>query len=476
MTLKSNIIQSLKYFIVVFFFSFFYNSNAQNPVHISVSNSTFASTDSVLPFWLAANQYGKIKVSNSFLNITEFSAEQSYNSEKKIGFTWGGHLVGALGNSSYFQLNQAFAGISFKGWELKGGRFYEETKYAGLSTTNGNLSQSQNTIPVPKIRFSTIGFIPLPFVKKWFAFRFEYEEGFLNDNRYVNGTHLHHKSLYGKIHPESSWHIQFGFEHYVMWGGISQNEKIGQLPEGWNAYWHYVLALPGGKDFPQTEQQNVSGNQLGTYQFEFLKDFQKFTTSFYLSHPWEDNSGINWHNWPDNLLGTHIYIKGNPKLITDIVYEFTNTRQQSIKDSIYVWDENAGIWKMNEYDNYYNHSIYRSGYTYQQLVMSSPLFYPVIKNNDISMGIQSNRFLSHHLGVKGDLTEFLKWKGMLTYIQHLGTYSNPYESVQKQLTGLFEVEYVNPDFPVQLGLSAGCDASNISGKNLGFRFSVAKYW
>ena len=176
----------------------------------------------------------------------------------------------------------------------------------------------------------------------------------------------------------------------------------------------------------------------------------------------------------DSELNPHI--KKENSLITDIVYEFTNTRQQSIKDSLYSWDEITGKWKMNEYDNYYNHGIYRSGYTYQQQVMSSPLFFPVNRKDGISMGIQSNRFISHHLGVKGNFSEHLYWKGMLTYVKHLGTYGRPYEPSQEQLSGLFDIKYLNPEFPVDLGVAIAADSNSSNGKNMGFQVSIAKSW
>lgn len=467
--------QPLLILIVLFTFSI---SKAQNPFQISVSNTTLVATDSILPFWFIANQHGKIRYSGSFLNISEVNVGQTYNNkpESKLGYTWGGNLVAAFGKTNYYQLNQAFAGISLNGWEIKGGMFYDEIRFAGLSTTNGNIARSQNARPVPMVRFSTLGYKPVPFLQNWLSFKGEYDEGFLNDERYVEGAHLHHKSLYLKIHPASSWNIQVGFEHFVMWGGTSRNENIGELPEGWNAYWHYVFALPGNEDFSKDDQLNSSGNQLGTYQLEVVKDFSKMKMTFYLSHPFEDNSGLIWRNWPDNLLGLHVNIKNENNLITDVVYEFTNTRQQSIKDSIYSWDENSGKWKMNEYDNYYNHDFYSSGFTYQQQVMSSPLFYPVIKSDGISMGIKSGRFFAHHIGIRGNLSENVRWKGMLTYIQHLGTYYNPYTQMQKQVSGLFEVKYVNPDFPFEIGLAAGADATNTAGKNLGFQLSLAKKW
>jgi len=41
---------------------------------------------------------------------------------------------------------------------------------------------------------------------------------------------------------------------------------------------------------------------------------------------------------------------------------------------------------------------------------------------------------------------------------------------------LFEVQYVNPGFPVELEMAVGADAGNTIGNNFGFRFSVAKRW
>jgi len=454
-------------------------SISQNNIRITISNTSYAATDSLLTFWFISNQNGKIKPEGSFLNITELEIGKYYktdSAQKKLDYSWGSNFVGGLGETNYLQINSVFLALSYQGWEIKGGRFYDEIKYSGLSTTNGNLARSQNSIPVPKIRFSTLGYKNLPFFKNWFRFKAEYDEGFLTDSRYVDGAHLHHKSLYGEFSISQSWKIYLGFEHYVMWGGTSRNEKIGKLPDDWCSYWRYVFALPGNDKFLETDKKNVSGNQLGTYQFEVVKDFEKLKSTFYLSHPWEDNSGLNWRNWRDNLLGFHINFKNENKIVTDILYEFTNTRNQSLKDSLYNWDEETGKWRRNEVDNYYNHGIYRSGFTYQQQVMSSPLFFPVTITDGISMGIRSNRFVSHHLGIAGNLSSFFFWKGLITFSRHSGTYGKPYEPAQNQISGLIDFMYINPEFPLDLGFSIAADDNSVLGKNLGFRFSISKNW
>ncbi|HSO85039.1 MAG TPA: hypothetical protein VLQ91_00705, partial [Draconibacterium sp.] len=98
----------LKYLLSVVVISSFSICSAQNPFQFSVSNTTLAATDSVLPFWFAANQHGKINATNSFLNITDLAIGQAYNDkpETKFDWSWGGNFIATFGNSdNYYQLN-----------------------------------------------------------------------------------------------------------------------------------------------------------------------------------------------------------------------------------------------------------------------------------------------------------------------------------------------------------------------------------
>jgi hypothetical protein len=448
----------------------------QRPLKLAISNHTLIATDSLQPFWFVSGQHGKFAAAGSFANLTDLYLGMNHDESafKAFSYSWGVNGVALFSKNNEFNLNRLFASVAWKGWELKTGTFYDPVLYGGLSTTNGNLARSGNSRPVPTIRFSTLGYKKLPFWQNWLSFKFEYDEGFLNDKRFVTNAHLHHKSLYGKFRLTQTVWFTAGLEHYVMWGGTSP--IYGQLPDGWDDYWRYVFALPGDDDFLATDQLNSSGNQMGTFQFEFEKQFAGWNLTAYLSHPFEDNSGLNWKNWPDNLLGVYINMKSEKGFITDVVVEYTNTRQQSINDSIYRFDEASGQWKMKEYDNYYNHGIYGSGFTYHQLPLSSPLFYPVNRQQGISMGIQSNRFYSVHTGIKGYLADHLAWKSMLTFVRHLGTYSVPYSETHTIYSGLLEINYKNPEFPVEIGLSTALDIDNDSGKNGGLQIRVAKTW
>lgn len=244
-------------------------SKAQHPIHISIQNSTLAATDSLLPFWFSANRQGKIENQNFFLNLTDlFIGQDIYTPNSSLSVLWGGTLVAGLGQSNYYQVNRAYAGVSFKGWKLTAGMFYDPVVYAGLSTTSGNLARSTDARPYPKLHFSTAGFKPVPRLKKWLSFKAEYSEGILNDDRIVDKVRMHHKSLCLRVVPATDWKITAGLEHFVMWGGTSPDERFGAMPEDFKSYLKYVLGHSGDEFFPQMEQNNVAGNQLGTYQLE----------------------------------------------------------------------------------------------------------------------------------------------------------------------------------------------------------------
>lgn len=436
---------------------------AQQPLQVSVQNSTIGGTDSILPFWLSANRNGMVRFDGEVMNITGLSVRQNYNeSDENFQYAWGVDALAAFGKTNYSQFNQIYGRLSFKGWELAAGMFHEPTVYAGLSTTNGNLAYSQNARPLPRIMLATRDYKPMPFLNERLWFKASYSEGFLNDERFVENTRLHHKTLYLLVPIGASWELEGGLEHLVMWGGTSPVETIGSMPSGLKAYLRYITGASGDESFPGTDQLNVAGNQLGTYQFRASRKFSGLTASFYLSHPFEDLSGMNWRNWPDNLLGLHIGFDNKQQGITDVVYEFTNTRQQSIR----------GSWDRQEPDSYFTNGVYQSGHTYHQQVIGSPLFFPITIRDGISRGIRSNQFYAHHVGIRGNMSSYISWKGMVTYINHFGRYFSPYNPSHQQLSGLLQLHYDIPEFPIKPGLTFGADTGNVSGRNAGVELSV----
>ncbi len=462
------------HFFLFLIFPVVFHANGQTATSFELLNSTLISTSGQMPFWLWANTDGKIETGNSVLNISEISGAAIFFFNDSNSFVKAGADLnyGIGDNSRYFQANQLFAKLNLNNWTITVGMEHNNLFFDGLSTSNGNIAKSRNARPYPKIGLSVSQYKPVPLLGKFLSFKGEYEEGILNDERYVDGTHLHHKSLYLKALLFANFSVEAGAEHFVMWGGTSRNDKIGDLPTGCSAYFKYIMGSQGDDDFPQMDQNNVAGNQYGTYQLLFTQKFQKATVSLNISHPFEDFSGVNLRNWPDNLIGLSVKLNDHNKFITHILYEYTNTRQQSIADSLYFWSDEDQRWVRREYDNYYNHAIYRSGVTYFQKTIPSPLFFPLKKEDNISLGPESTRFFAHHIGLKGNLCKNVLWKGMITYVQHLGIWPKPYETPRKQVSGLIRLQYASGAFPFEVEMTIAGDATNTSGNRAGFQLGI----
>lgn len=455
-------------FILVF------ESVGQTVHSISISNSTLVSTSDQMPFWLWANTDGKIDADNSVLNISEINAAGTHffndsNSFIKVA----ADLDYAIGdNSKYFQANQLYTRLSLNKWEIFFGMVHNDLYFEGLSTSNGNIARSRNARPYPKIGIRVSDYKPVPFLDKSLSFKGEFDEGILNDDRFVDRTHLHHKSFYLKAELLKNFSIEGGVEHNVMWGGTSQNEKIGKLPDDCSAYLTYITGSQGTEDFPLTDQLNVAGNQYGSYQLLLKQKFDKFEAGLNISHPFEDFSGVNLVNWPDNIIGVTIKLKDKNKIITHFIYEYTNTRQQGIKDSLLSWNEETQHWNSRHYDNYYNHGVYASGVTYHEKMMSSPLFQPVRIKDDISRGPESTRFFAHHIGLKGKLNKDISWKSMVTFIRQFGNWNRPNKEVKDQTSLLLNLFYSGELIPFDIDFTAAGDIANSNPNRLGFQIGL----
>jgi hypothetical protein len=451
---------------------------AQQKIDINLKNSTYISSADSLPFWFWANQFGTVQPQSQLLNLTSLSISNLQTKEEsgKLAINWGATAIGGWGTTNYLQLNEAYAGLAYWGWQLDAGLFRDKDAYNGLSTTNGNVARSLNARPYPKIRLSTLGYQPVPLIGKWLRFKAEYDEGLLNDERYVNKAHMHHKSLYFSLPFEKSWKINLGLEHFVMWGGVSKDPRYADLPDSFSAYILYITGSSGSADFPTGEQINVAGNQVGSYQAQVSKVFDQFEVEAYASHWFEDHSGMVLRNWQDNLLGLKIDFKQKDQFLSTFVYEFMNTRNQSVVDSFYKWNEAAQKWDAMENDQYFYHYIYKSGFTYHKQMMSSPLFRPKFAADGQTMTIPSNRFYTHHFGLMGNLSKQLQWKGLFTYTHHFGTYLKPFEPTQKAYSLLLDLNYCSPKIPFNIGLSTAADLGTFYGNKLGVQLSLSKTW
>lgn len=442
---------------------------------VSLEFNTLGGTKNQLPFWLWANQLGQFdRNSSTIQNLSLNAFHEQRLRESDFNIEAGLDLDLLLADQNDIRFTQLFGGISWKFLRLQIGTFPEKEVYAGLSTSNGNLATSRNAQPHPRIRAGFNRYVPI--LSDWFSIYGFYEEGLLNDNRYVKDTHLHYGALYLRFGKPQTIQITAGIDHLIMWGGT--HPEYGELP-GWEAYFKYMTASAGGDNALIFDKVNAMGNSYGVYQLDFSKTWDKLNATLYISHPYEDHSGMEFVNYPDNLIGIHLAFNKETALIQNMVMEYFHTKNQS--GIFYFEDFQNGYSTNRGNDNYFNHGIYLSGASYDQMAIGSPLFAPVTIEDGISKGFENNRFTGFHIGADGFLTKEWRWKGLLTYSNNFGLHNglggSSYDQSRKQASTLFGLSWIpskrNTSFTASIALDHGslCDNGN-STTRLGAMLSV----
>ncbi|WP_319481212.1 capsule assembly Wzi family protein [uncultured Draconibacterium sp.] len=384
---------------------------------ISLESNTLAGTKGQLPFWLWANRLGQFDKNSSTIqnfSLNAFHAQQIGGSD--FSYQVGLDLDLLLADKNDIRFTQLFGSMSWKFLQLQIGAFPEDEVYAGLSTTNGNLAASRNARPHPKIRAGFNRYVPV--FTDWFFINGFYEEGLLNDDRYVKDIHLHRGALYFRFGQPKAIQVTAGIEHFVMWWGT--HPVYGEFP-GWENYFKYLTASAGGNNVIEEERLNAMGNSYGVYQLEFKKTWDKLNATLYVSHPYEDHSGMELVNYSDNLIGVHLAFNKENAPLQNLVLEYFHTKNQSGAYLIgEAPDENG---RGRGIDDYFNHGIYLSGATYNKMAMVSPLFGPVVIADGTSRGFENTRFAGLHLGADGLISETLFWKGLFTYSNNIGRHN-----------------------------------------------------
>jgi hypothetical protein len=458
----------MKRFLLLFsILLYFFPLQAQYSPTYSFEFESAFSTSENLPFWFTSNKNGRYVLSSPASQLLSVGSTQRFGNNEGDGlyFLANACAIGSYTDGFNFHFNELGGEVGYWKVRFEAGLFNDPVLFSGLSSTNGFLDRSINARPYPKIRLSTKGFIPFFFWDDWFSFKAEYDEGILDDKRHVENARLHHKSLFFKFKLKENRHFTVGLNHYVMWGGVSA--RYGALPNDFHSYILYVTGGQGNTKFLPIDQQNIAGNQFGSYFFRFDIVEPEFLLSFYLNHFFEDKSGMEMDNWRDNLLGAYAELPGK-KFLNKLLYEFMYTKHQSGDTHLF------GV--MRGRDNYFNHGVYQSGYTYRGYTMASPFFSPLILNDGMVNGIENNRLALHHFGFSGSLSSAVSWVGLLSYSHNLGTYGKEYKPARNQFSSLVGIQYGSKRIPFDLGIKLAADFGELYSNRVGVAVSLSRKW
>ncbi len=445
------------------------SEGSETEIRVSVNN--FLSGDNGQPFWLHANRFGKVDKNEANQGLLTFSANKKYVLDSKSEKYWEGgfNLLGRYYGNETVRLQEYWGRFNYKGFYFHAGAKGEPKFNNGLSITNGNLYLSNNARPLPRVEFGIKSFRPFS-GDSWEKLSFSglYSEYFLLDDRHISNAHLHHKNFGINYKFSSSWTFSLAFDHWVFWGGEFPNGE--DIPD-FEYYLKYIFGKKGGEKSKITEQQNASGNHTGQYQFSINHLGEHGNLDLYWQHPWEDGTGLKFKNISDGLWGFSYQSYNNQAFLNGIVLEYVNTKHQSGRTHDSVDPDHLGEF-IGGGDNYFNHHIYRSGYTSYGRMIGLPLLIPSENEVGISTGFQSNRLWAVHSGLSGNINNQFTWKALLTYSKHYGTHANPFSSSKDLFSAGLSLLWERDQNPFSYCMNLAIDRGDYLPKTEGIELGI----
>lgn len=429
----------------------------------------YVSSNGETPFWLRTNQFG-IVPDRSTAGVLQATARRNYiffdslsGKPKKFDWSLGLGVAGTYNKERDFRflLPEAHASIRFKNTELWAGRRREVMGLGDSTMSSGFYSVSGNSLPVPKIQIGTIGFTPLKFTRNFLAVHAGFAHGWFNTD-YIQGVRLHQKFLYFRLGKAKN-KFYFGLNHNVMWAGHSEYLKQhpelavnGELPSSWKFYPNVVLAFTSKNWFTKNGYGAFDsyrlGNHLGSYDFAFETKLNRYNVFIYHQHPFEDVSSMLFKNIPDGLYGINFKLSpANTKhgvTLTHLTVEFLSTKDQSGSQFYIPGSKYQGA------DNYFNHTQYAEGWSYQGRTVGTPFIVPGKDMDQSKLENQrffpNNRLNMWYIGTQARFGRSLRLTFKGSYSRNFGTPGADFNPAKGQFSSMLGAQYF---LPANRGLS-----------------------
>lgn len=467
------------------------------------SGVLLSSEKGFLPHYLVHNQFGEVDENDSFFagGALRYNRKLSGRLNMTTGFSFRNDL-----------LSSHFIELAYDKLYLRAGRVKERVGGLFNDIASGSLALSQNARPVPMISVGSAGYMNVPYLQGYFEVKGSLSHRWLEEDRYISNALLHGKTFYLRLNLDK--HIGFkassGVVHFAQYGGISPQGD--RQPSGFSDY----LRVFTGAGIPNpngtTEgESNGLGNHFGIIETIVEQRLGEHILKMNYQKPFEDEGSIQYVSLTDYLFGLEWTLPKEDGLVTKLYAEWLQTKWQSgpgLPDATdEIPDEQANFgYSFGQRDDLYNNWLYRSGWTYNGLVMGNPLFLTHARTlnflaayPDNETSIANNRIRSFHLGIQGNLVTGLAYRGLFTYTENFGTYAGlydgrfswdgilsdpgfdyPFRPVRIQKYMMLELIYEKPfkrvplNFKLQLARDFG-DLYTSSGVSLSVHYELTKH-
>ena len=454
---------------------------------LSVDFIGVGSTSDQTPFWIQSNRFGQYSTDGNQV-LTRIQAHSSVLPENSSIFNinYGADLIARPGPQQTLSFNQAYLKIRAYAIEFSGGRFHARNPIHDERLSMGSLGVSGNSVPVPQVRLGIPEWTGVPFTNDYVQIRAHVAHGWLEKDRYTKSPLYHEKVGHVRFGGNFPLNIYAGLAHYAMWGGYD-NPAYGELPAKFSDFFRVFAGKGGDIRAPEVEADYLLGDHLGAWDFGFFLDLNNISMTFYRQMPLETKDNLKLQSPQDALNGLSVQFDESLGLpIAGLTYEFMYTKWQDGPRRENVLEDGTRCFDFPERcrdrfqgnENYYNHSIYRTGWATHGRTMGNPLFLtsrvPVTSS---TYGIINNRIVAHHLGVEAEIFD-MNVVGKVTYSRNYGIRENPLPEPENQISlGLFMYRNIILfDRPLTLLTDVAFDSGDLFGSqfgaSLGLRWSL----
>lgn len=407
------------------------------------------------PMWHMSNRQGlgseRLK---SLYTLAGINGKNIF-SNKGITLDWGADLVISKNLSSAVFIQQAYLDISWKRFTLSLGQKerWGELKSHRLST--GALVESGNARPVPQIRIEVPEYWEIRGTNGWLAMRGHIAFGWFTDEywqkdfaapetRRTAGVRYHSKTGFVRLGNEKKFPLVFeaGLHMVSEFGGVSYYPRYGtkrkvKNPTRFKDYLMALLPTKGDDKYDAGDAANIAGNVLGSWLGRATWHGKDWKGKLYYEHLFDDHSQMfmEYGVWTEQLVGIEIEFK-NFKWIKGIAVEYFNLKNQS--GPIYHDSTEEIPDQVSCMDNNYNHGKYAGWFNYG-FIMGTPLCTSPIYNKDKAQECYNNRVEAFHIGIEGELIEWLGYRLLLTHSNNWGTYRQPFKDIKTDTSGIIEL-------------------------------------
>ncbi|WP_226389651.1 capsule assembly Wzi family protein [Penaeicola halotolerans] len=396
-----------------------------------LASSIFSTNRDLLPHYLFHQQLGELSDGDEAYYRALLSYERTLSKDFKVG-------AGFRFASERFTSHYLYA--NWRAWQLQAGRIIEDQPFSAGDLGMGAFGISQNARPLPQVGL-VVKDKPVPFTQGRLTFNASWSHRWFDDDRYVERPYMHEKSLLLTYHVPR-WRAKFsgGMQHFAQWGGTLPSGRA--LPQTFTDYLRVTMGRESVADFVDgsdpvfAEVVNALGNHLGTWNLSYEQAIGNDQLALYYQKPWEDRSGILPFRSGDLQLGLSWKRDKPEAFIQEIFIEYLNTTYQSgpgTPDSV-PGQSNRGYRNGGRDDYYNNNFVYRSGWTYEGMVIGNPMmttydralkYLPYFYNQENA--IANNRVWAMHMGFKGKITPDLSHRVLFTASRNQGTYTGLYQ-------------------------------------------------